>query len=135
MSDVLVVDDDEDMVEAVAEVLRSHGYTVRTGVDGSDGLRLLDKRLPNVLVLDVDMPELTGPEMARRMLILDAGRERIPILLLSGVADLESVAAFVGTPYALAKPCSLSALLNLVNRALTEQIAPSPRLGAAAATS
>jgi DNA-binding NtrC family response regulator len=126
MADVLVVDDDRDVAETVAEIMQSEGHTVRIGESGLDGLRLLGERLPDLVVLDVDMPMLTGPEMAHEMLIEDAGRECIPIVLLSGVADLASVAAFIGTPYVIPKPCSLDALLDATGRALTERIAPRP---------
>lgn len=127
MADVLVVDDDEFIAQAVADVLTDEGHTVRTGENGADGLRLLTERLPDLLILDVEMPLLTGPEMSHRMMIEDAGRERIPIVLLSGVADLRPIAELVGTPYALGKPCELDALLATAKLALTEQVAPTPK--------
>jgi FixJ family two-component response regulator len=55
------------------------------------------------------------------------GDERIPVVLLSGVIDLPSVAATVGTPYFLAKPYDLDAVLLLMQRAVDERIAPTPR--------
>ena len=127
MADVLVVDDDESVADAVADIFSLEGHVVRVARNGSEGLRLLSDRLPDLIVLDVEMPVLTGPEMASRLLIEDAGRERIPIVLLSGVADLRQVAAIVGTPYALPKPCPLNALLEQANRALSERKAPSPQ--------
>ncbi len=53
------------------------------------------------------MPVL-GPEMAKRCIVEDAGRERIPIIPAQGAASLRQVAALVGTPYALAKPCAVT---------------------------
>jgi DNA-binding response OmpR family regulator len=126
MADIVVVDDDESIAESVADILSFDGHAVRIAKDGSAGLELLSARLPDLIVLDVEMPVLTGPEMAARMLIEDAGRERIPILLLSAVANLGRVAAIVGTPYCLPKPCEIEAFMALVVRALRERIAPSP---------
>jgi hypothetical protein len=64
--------------------------------------------------------------MAARLLIHDAGQELIAILLVRGVANLRQVAALVGTPYALAKPCDLDALVEMTKRALWEHVAPRP---------
>jgi CheY-like chemotaxis protein len=126
MADVVVVEDDSAFAEAVADVLASEGHTVRIGQDGEQGLKLLTERLPDLIVLDVEMPVLTGPEMAARALVHDAGQELIPIVLLSGVADLSRVAAVIGTPYVLKKPCDLVALIETTSKALREQVAPQP---------
>jgi CheY-like chemotaxis protein len=128
MADVVIVDDDESIAEAVAEIMISLGHTARLGENGAEGLRLLAERLPDLLFLDVEMPLLTGPEMAHRMLIEDAGRERIPIVLLSGAANLKRIAKLVGTPYVLAKPCTLVELVATANRALAERLAPAPQI-------
>ncbi len=124
MADVLIVDDDADLAGIVAEVLQAEGHTVRTAENGEQGLRMLGDRLPDVVVLDVEMPTLSGPEMALRMLLEDAGKEHVPIVLLSGVADLGAVLSIVGTPYGLAKPCPLARLLQMMNRALAERATP-----------
>ncbi|MCW5831528.1 MAG: hypothetical protein KIS78_03635, partial [Labilithrix sp.] len=78
--------------------------------------------------LDVEMPALTGPEMALEMFLRDRGLENIPIILCSGVLDLESIAADVGTRYFLPKPYDPSALTRLIQRVLEERAAPQPRL-------
>jgi DNA-binding response OmpR family regulator len=126
MSDVVVVDDDADLAEAVADILESEGHAVRIARDGEHGLRLLAERLPELIVLDIEMPVLSGPEMAKRLIVEDAGRERIPIILLSGAATLFQIAVLVGTPYALAKPCEVDTLLDVIRHALTERLAPHP---------
>jgi FixJ family two-component response regulator len=76
-------------------------------------------------VLDVDMPVLGGPGMAHQMLLHDAGEESIPIILMSGRADLPRIARQMGTPYFLAKPPTLDAFLTLLARTLRERRAPS----------
>jgi CheY-like chemotaxis protein len=127
MANVLIVDDNSDTVELSTELLKSAGHRIQTGYNGEEGLKSLDAGpLPDCVVLDVDMPVVTGPEMARRMLLHDAGEERIPILLVSGRNDLPEVAARVGTPYFLRKasPDYGDALLKLLDRALQERRAP-----------
>jgi DNA-binding NtrC family response regulator len=126
MADVVVVDDDEDVAWALEQLLELAGYTVRVAHDGEAGLRLLQERLPDLVVLDVEMPVLDGPSMAYRMFVHNCGLENIPIVLISGVFDLRGVAARVGTPYFTAKPFDTMEILKLVNRALTERALPRP---------
>jgi FixJ family two-component response regulator len=129
MADLVVVDDDVDVADSLAEILRDEGHYVRIGHDGKQGLALLAEHYPGAVLLDVEMPVLTGPEMAIRMFVRDCGLEAIPIVLLSGVKDLNAVAARVGTPYFLSKPFTVEALLRLLGRALVERVAPRPQLG------
>jgi DNA-binding NtrC family response regulator len=124
MADILVVDDDEDLAAALTDVLVDVGHTVRVADNGWAGLAALDERLPDLVLLDIEMPSLDGPGMAAEMFVHDAGRERIPILLVSAFADLPAVARRIGTPYSAPKPCELGKLLGLVDRALLERIPP-----------
>jgi CheY-like chemotaxis protein len=88
----------------------------------------VSREFPEVILLDVDMPKLTGPQMAYRLLIEDCGREYIPIILLSAIDQLHSVAKTVGTPYFLSKPYSLDDLTKVLNRTLKERRPPRPSL-------
>ncbi len=125
---VLIVDDDDDVAELLAEVVQSLGHSVRVARDGKEGLCKIEEQLPDVVLLDVEMPKLTGPQMAYRMFITDVGKEQIPIILLSGAVNLRDFARQVGTPYYLAKPFDVSQLMSLLARALAERELPTPRL-------
>jgi DNA-binding NtrC family response regulator len=129
MADLLVVDDDADVGDSLADVLRDEGHIVRTARSGSQGLELLAERLPDAVLLDVEMPLLTGPQMAVRMFLNDCGQEKIPIILQSGVKDLTAMAALVQTPYFLSKPFTIEEMLSLLARALVERVPPRPALG------
>lgn len=129
MADILVVDDDPNLAETMRDLLEIEGHTVRLALDGQSGLDALGDRLPDLVILDIEMPVLDGPGMAHRMLVENAGREKVPILLASGFADLCLVVARVGTPYFVAKPCDVDDLLGMVGRALTEHMPPKPRFG------
>jgi FixJ family two-component response regulator len=82
--------------------------------------------LPDGVLLDADMPVLNGPEMAHRMLLHDAGEEKIPIVLVSGRSDLPAVAGRMGTPYFLRKATTdyAQTLIKMLDRALSERRAP-----------
>jgi FixJ family two-component response regulator len=127
MANVLIVDDDRDTVAASTDLLESVGHRIQTGYNGEQGLKALDAGpLPDCVLLDVDMPVLNGPEMAHRMLLHDAGEERIPIVLVSGRDDLPTVAGRMGTPYFLRKASAEygETLLKILDRALRERRAP-----------
>lgn len=126
MAEVLVVEDDEDIALLIELFLARAGRHVRRGRNGEEGLVLMAEALPDVVVLDIEMPLLDGPGMAARVLVDDAGRERVPIVLVSGAVGLPAIAERVGTPYSLAKPCEPLALLALVAKALAERRFPQP---------
>jgi DNA-binding NtrC family response regulator len=126
MASLLIIDDDLDGADALSEMMRFEGHEVRVGYNGEEGLRLARERLPDLALLDVEMPLLDGPGMAHQMLIRNMGLESIPVVLLSGVINLKDVAAQIGTPYFLGKPYRYEDILTLVKRALTEHRAPRP---------
>lgn len=127
MAHLLLVDDDDDLVDALGDLLRARGHDVRSASTGEEGLEVMRAApLPDVLVLDVDMPVLGGVGMAHRMLLHDAGEEKIPILLMSATHNLADVAREIGTPYFLAKPATIDAFVGLLDKALAERRQPSP---------
>lgn len=128
MANLLLVDDDFDMVDVCADVLCSEGHDVRVARNGEDGVAQVQTDMPDLILCDVEMPILDGPNMALRLFLQDAGREKIPILLSSGAQDLRRVAEKVGTPYFISKPFTVEQLVALVARALAERIAPTPYL-------
>lgn len=127
MAKLLLVDDDRDMTEALTDVLVCEGHEVRVARDGEQGLSQLYAAPPDLILCDVEMPVLDGPGMARRVLARDAGAEKIPLILLSGVADLRRLARELGTPYFLGKPYTVDQLLTLIDRALVEGTPPTPQ--------
>jgi DNA-binding response OmpR family regulator len=82
MSTVLVADDDEDILELVAFRLERAGYEVITAHDGTEALATARERLPDLAVLDVMMPGLTGYDVTRELRGDEATRG-IPVILLT----------------------------------------------------
>lgn len=88
---VLVADDDPDILQLVALHLRRLGCDVITAADGSSALALAQERLPQLAVLDVSMPGLTGLDVTAALRAAEATRE-IPVILLTArvqSADVE----------------------------------------------
>jgi DNA-binding response OmpR family regulator len=85
---VLVVDDDEDIRSLVAELLRRAGLVVEEATDGRAGLRAFHQSSPDLVVLDVSMPELDGWQTLERIRDLSD----VPVLMLTARgAELERV--------------------------------------------
>ena len=79
---VLVADDDEDILSLVVFRLERAGYEVVQARDGEQALRLARDRQPELAVIDVSMPKLTGYEVTERLRAVEETR-RIPVILLT----------------------------------------------------
>lgn len=130
MSKLLIVEDDPDVAETLSSVLEDEGHEIQIAENGQAGLERIAESRPDAVLLDVEMPVLDGPGMAYRLFVRNSGDEQIPIVLLSGTADLKQIARCVGTPYFLGKPYRIAAVAALVQRALTERRPPVPQLRA-----
>jgi two-component system phosphate regulon response regulator PhoB len=108
---ILIVDDEADLAELLAYNLSAHGYETRVANDGRTALAETAEFRPDVLVLDVMMPELSGLDVAKR-LRSDPRTKSIPILMLTARADeadeLRGLAA--GADDFVAKPFSMKVL-------------------------
>ena len=83
---ILIVDDDPDLVEAVTMILESKNYDVAAAYGGIEGLQKAKTENPDLIVLDVMMPEKDGYTVCRE-LKSDPQWNHIPILLLTGVVS------------------------------------------------
>jgi CheY-like chemotaxis protein len=116
---VLFVDDDSATREGYDAYLASFGYDVTSVGTGREGLELASTWTPNVIVLDLGLPDIDGWEVARQ---LKAGARTlaIPIIALTG-SDLphERVSAMrAGCDRHLAKPCMPADLVDAIQRCL-----------------
>lgn len=83
---ILIVDDDPDLVEAVTMILESKHYEVAAAYGGLEGLQKAKTEKPDLIVLDVMMPDKDGYAVCREMKA-DSKLSRIPILLLTAVVS------------------------------------------------
>jgi CheY-like chemotaxis protein len=119
LANILIVEDDCDTAEGLAELLFAIGHDTRTAPNGLEGLRRIAERVPDVVLLDAEMPILDGPGMARRLADQRAGLPRIPIVLISAAANIRDLARQMSTPHFLKKPFSLNVLIHAIEQALT----------------
>lgn len=99
---ILVIDDEPAVRRSLVRVLGLHSHEVKEAKDGLEGLNLWRKWLPEVVLLDVLMPGLSGPAVLQEM----GGHHQAKVLLMSAYAgdyDLEKAKA-MGADLFLAKP-------------------------------
>jgi two-component system, chemotaxis family, chemotaxis protein CheY len=109
---ILVIDDDQGIREALAEILEMSGYRVAVAADGQEGVELLEVGLePSAIVLDLMMPRMDGWTFLER-LRQDPKHHGVPVVVTSAVAA-ESPA---GADYCLQKPFDVGQLDRAVAR-------------------
>jgi CheY-like chemotaxis protein len=107
---VLVVDDDPDTVSTMREILEEEGHTVLSARNGREGLQVALQMLPDLVLLDLNMPEMDG----RAFLVAFAESPTladVTVVVLSGADDVPS-----GAYECVSKPLRLDTLLGLIDR-------------------
>jgi DNA-binding response OmpR family regulator len=87
---ILVVDDEPEVVSLVHRRLEREGYLVSTALNGREGLIVAQKEKPNLILLDIIMPEVDGISMLRS-LRMDKALGAIPVILLTARSDISSI--------------------------------------------
>ena len=116
MTRILVVDDEPSILAAVAPLLTARGYEVYTATSGETALDAVDRHAPQLVILDLGLPDMEGAEVCRR---IREGRS-VPILVLSArTAEAEKVAALdAGADDYVTKPFGSEELLARLRAAL-----------------
>src|SRR6201997_2592750 len=114
---VYVVDDDVSVREALSSLIRSAGLTVRTFASASESLRGLEQEQPGCLVLDIQLPDISGFELQQRLATDDI---QIPIIFLTGHGDIPMSARAIkaGAVEFLTKPFDDEYLLEAIRSAI-----------------
>ncbi|MEX0828634.1 MAG: response regulator [Nitrospirales bacterium] len=120
MATILVIDDDPQICDVLEQVLQKEGHQVRSALNGEEGIRSYRQQLPDLVLLDILMPEKEGLET-----ILDLRREfpHVIIIAMSAASEaakinLLELAQRLGAQHRLTKPFELQTVIELVNTAL-----------------
>ncbi|MEH2267464.1 MAG: ATP-binding protein [Nostoc sp.] len=119
-ADILVIDDTPENLNLLSAMLTEQGYKVRSVTKGSTGLRGANAVPPDLILLDVNMPEMNGYEVCQHLKTNDRTRE-IPVIFISALGDvLDKVKAFaVGGVDYITKPFQLEEVLARIENHLT----------------
>ncbi len=119
---ILVVDDEREIVRALRRTLSAHGYTVLTASSGEEALEMVTQHRPDLLLLDLLLPDMSGLEVCRRVRAVS----NVPIIVLS-VKDTERdkvEALDLGADDYVAKPFGMNEVLARVRVVLRRVIQP-----------
>jgi len=120
MSVVLIVEDNEKNMKLARDVLQVKGYATLEAVTGEDGVRLAKEKLPDLVLMDIQLPGISGID-ALKALRSDAQTEKIPVAALTASVTPtdRSRISEAGFDAFLSKPINLKEFLEIVKR-LTE---------------
>lgn len=126
---VLVVDDDPDIVEILKYNLKNSGYYVKSAVNGVDAIKKAKKFIPDIILMDVMMPEMSGIEACEEIKNIDQLSQAIIIFLSARSEDYTQISAYdAGADDYISKPVKPKILLkkisNIAKKINSEKNAP-----------
>lgn len=113
---MLLVDDEQPILTVLTRTLRAKGYQVRAVTNGMDALLALSEEIPDVMLLDINLPDLTGWEVLRRLSPTD--RARVPVIVFSASPLAPSRVQEFRPAGVLVKPFPVEALQRLLRDVL-----------------
>lgn len=119
---ILIVEDTKDLLANVQELLVMESYEVWTANNGKEGLQVLDKIIPHLIITDLLMPILDGFEFIRCVRTIPS-LTHVPILVFSAMPPEENEVKVLklGANYYLKKPSTLEALLEAVTKLIIHE--------------
>ena len=120
---ILVVDDEPDIRELIEYNLKKEGYQVFTATNGKEAISQAKKNIPDLIVLDIMMPEMDGIEACRLMRAMPEFRNTFMVFLTARSEEYSEIAGFnVGADDYIAKPIKPRALVSRINAILRRNI-------------
>jgi two-component system cell cycle sensor histidine kinase/response regulator CckA len=120
---VLIVDDEEPVRQFVDRVLRDAGHATILAADGPSALEAAAKTTPDLVVTDVNMPGMTGDELARQLRLREPA---LKVLYLTGYADqlFKEKSMLWQDEAFLDKPCTVKGLLEAISLLVSGRVNP-----------
>lgn len=112
---VLIVDDDDGIRLTLRDILEDEGYDVFEARDGVEGLEAVEQHNPQIMLLDLNMPRMSGWELFER---LQAARIGVPTVIMTAGRRAADEAARLHAAASLAKPFDVDDVLTTVERLL-----------------
>lgn len=119
---ILVVDDAADNLAVLSLELQQQGYKVVTASNGEDAVQVAEQTLPNLILMDINLPELDGLAATRRIRENEAMRE-VPVVVVTafGTEGFQRAAYDAGASGYLTKPIDLDRMTQLIARLLSPE--------------
>ena len=116
MPNIMIIDDDASISDMLSEALSEKGYAVQTAYSGTEALMLLSQRKPDLILLDLMLPGLSGEELLPKI-------KEIPVIVVSAKADVTDKVGLLlgGAADYITKPFDLQELLARITVQLRKQ--------------
>ncbi len=114
---ILVVDDDPTLVKVVKPFLESQDYSVTIANNGEEGLEKVTEKLPNLIVLDVQMPKMNGYTFVFELKKIK-NADKIPVIVLTSKEGMSEIFKLEGVKEYILKPFKPEVLLQAINKHL-----------------
>jgi UDP-3-O-[3-hydroxymyristoyl] N-acetylglucosamine deacetylase len=117
MNKVLIIDDEKSILDSLSSILGDEGFSVFKAGDGREGLSIFDREKPEIVLLDVWMPEMDGIQVLKQIKVRD---ENAIIIVISGHGTISTAveAVKMGAYDFLEKPLSIDKVLEVISRGL-----------------
>lgn len=124
----LVVDDNPRIRHVLSEALRRRGISVREAGSGREALTLAQASVPDFVITDIEMPDVDGLELCRRLRESPA-TSKVPIIIVSAATTTQGDdATAAGCDVVLPKPCSPAVLVETIQRLLLKPVGGPPKV-------
>jgi len=112
---ILIIDDDPNIVQYLNDLLSENGYDICSAYDGSDGFTMLKQENPDLITLDIEMPNEWGPRFYRK---LSQAKEykNIPVIVISGLTGNKY--AIPRAVASITKPFDRDELLKIIKETI-----------------
>lgn len=115
---ILLVDDEQDVLDTLSFFLSRNGYNVSIANSGTEGLKLAKENLPQLIILDLMLPDIDGSDVAIELL-QNPVTKNIPIVFLTSVftkSEQMAIGDLIANRCIVAKPCKPEEILSLVKQ-------------------
>src|SRR5262245_60133676 len=113
LKSVLVIDDEEEVVNAAKRMLERCGYTVKTATNGKEGMDIVNEARPDVIITDIIMPVMDGYEFFKQLRKEDF-TSRIPVIILTARTNMEDSFRALGVEGFVTKPFTSENLVDKI---------------------
>ena len=118
---IMIVDDDPYIVKYMVDILTDNGYATCYASDGSEALDIVKREKPDLVTLDLEMPNEWGPRFYRKM-SKDPELKKLPVIVISGLSGIHL--AIPGAVASFKKPFDPNKLLETIRDTLAGKHAP-----------
>ena len=120
MKRILIADDEEATRFVIKYALEDAGFEVITAEDGYEAINLIREEMPDLVILDVNMPEISGLDVTKLMR-KDKATEKIPVFISTAADSIKNEFSGLNIESFISKPYDVDILLSSVRRAIEKQ--------------